>query len=83
MSAISAVIGGLLAAREDVFDWPLLILVVLGLILAHTGSNLVNDFWDFRHGIDTPDSPRANYGPHPLTEEKRTPANSRSSRWRY
>lgn len=67
MSAISAVIGGLLAVRDDVFDLPLLILVALGLILAHTGSNLVNDFWDFRHGIDTPDSPRATYGPHPFT----------------
>src|SRR2546422_8691676 len=70
MSAISAVIGGLLAARDDVFNAPLLILVALGLILAHTGSNLVNDFWDYRHGIDTPDSPRANYGPHPLTGEQ-------------
>ena len=70
MSAISAVIGGLLAVRDDTFDLPLLILVVLGLILAHTGSNLVNDFWDFRHGIDTPDSPRATYGPHPFTDEK-------------
>jgi len=70
MSAISAVIGGLLAARDDVFDLPLLILVALGLILAHTGSNLVNDFWDFRHGIDTPDSPRATYGPHPFTDER-------------
>lgn len=66
MSAISAVIGGLLAAHDGVVDLPLLLLVCLGLVLAHTGSNLVNDFWDYRHGIDTPDSPRANYGPHPL-----------------
>jgi len=66
MSAISAVIGGLLAARDDVFSWPLMILVAAGLILAHTGSNLVNDFWDYRHGLDTEDSPRVNYGPHPL-----------------
>lgn len=66
MSAISAVIGGLLAAQDDAFDWPLMILVALGLILAHTGSNLVNDFWDYRHGIDSDDSPRVNYGPHPL-----------------
>jgi 1,4-dihydroxy-2-naphthoate octaprenyltransferase len=70
MSAISAVIGGLLAVRDDVFDAPLLVLVALGLILAHTGSNLVNDFWDFQHGIDTPDSPRTNYGPHALAGER-------------
>ena len=66
MSAISAVIGGLLAAIDGVYDWPLMILVAAGLILAHTGSNLVNDFWDYRHGLDTDDSPRVNYGPHPL-----------------
>lgn len=69
MSAISAVIGGLLAARDEVFNWPLMVLVALGLILAHTGSNLVNDFWDYRHGIDSDDSPRVNYGPHPLAGE--------------
>ncbi len=70
MTAISAVIGGLLAVRGDVFDAPLLVLVAVGLVLAHTGSNLVNDFWDFQHGIDTPDSPRATYGPHPLAGER-------------
>src|SRR5256712_185288 len=69
MSAISAVIGGLLAARDDVFDLPLLILVAVGVVLAPTGSNLVNDFWDYRHGIDSPDSPRVNYGPHPFSGE--------------
>ncbi len=69
MSAISAVIAGLLAARDDVFDLPLLILVAVALVLAHTGSNLVNDFWDYRHGIDSPDSPRVNYGPHPFSGE--------------
>src|SRR5207245_11285356 len=69
MSAMSAVTGGLLAARAGVFDLPLLILVAVGLVLAHTGSNLVNDFWDYRHGIDSPDSPRVNYGPHPFSGE--------------
>jgi 1,4-dihydroxy-2-naphthoate octaprenyltransferase len=67
MSVISALIGGMLALREDEFDLGLAVLVALGLLLAHTGSNLVNDFWDHRHGIDSPDSPRVNYGPHPLT----------------
>ncbi|MDP2674262.1 MAG: prenyltransferase [Dehalococcoidia bacterium] len=74
MTATSAVIGGLLALRDDVFDAPLLILTALGLVLAHAGSNLVNDFWDFHRGADSADSPRVNYGPHPLTDE--------SARWR-
>jgi 1,4-dihydroxy-2-naphthoate octaprenyltransferase len=69
MTATSAVIGGLLALRDGVFDAPLLILTALGLVLAHAGSNLVNDFWDFHHGADTADSPRVTYGPHPMTHE--------------
>lgn len=69
MTATSAVLGGLLAARDDVFDWPLFVLTAAGLVLAHTASNLVNDFWDYRRGADSPDSPRATYGPHPLTEK--------------
>ncbi len=73
MSAISALIGGMLAIRDDAFDLPLLILVALGLVLAHTGSNLVNDFWDYQHGVDSPDSPRVNYGPHPFSGEGRSP----------
>ncbi len=68
MSLISAIIGGLLTIRDGHFDPWLLALVAIGLVLAHIGSNLVNDFWDFQHGIDTPDSPRATYGPHPFTD---------------
>jgi 1,4-dihydroxy-2-naphthoate octaprenyltransferase len=72
MTATSAVIGGLLAVRDDVFDWPLFLLTLAGLVLAHTASNLVNDFWDYRRGTDSPESPRATYGPHPLTEQSAT-----------
>jgi len=68
MTATSAIIGGLLAARDDVFDGALFVLTLLGLVLAHTASNLVNDFWDFHRGSDSPESPRARYGPHPLTD---------------
>jgi len=70
MSLISALIGGLLALYDDEFSIGLLVLLALGLMLAHTGSNLVNDFWDYRNGIDTEDSPRARYGPHPFIGAK-------------
>ena len=69
MTATSAVIGGLLAVRGDAFNGWLLVLTALGLVLAHAASNLVNDMWDFRRGVDTPDSPRATYSPHPLIHE--------------
>ncbi len=61
MTIISGLLGGLLAAAAGRFDLGLLLLTTLGLTLAHAGSNLVNDFWDARHGIDTPDSPRVTY----------------------
>lgn len=61
MTVISGLLGGLLAAVAGKFDLGLLLLTTLGITLAHAGSNLVNDYWDARHGKDTPDSPRVNY----------------------
>ncbi|MGB8646802.1 MAG: prenyltransferase [Anaerolineae bacterium] len=64
MTVISGLLGGLLAAVAGKFDLGLTLLTTLGITLAHAGSNLVNDYWDARHGWDDlPDSPRANYGP--------------------
>src|SRR5919202_6649262 len=54
MTITSALLGGLLAAAVGKFDAGLLLLTALGLTLAHGASNLLNDFWDDRHGIDTP-----------------------------
>lgn len=65
MSLISGLLGGLLVlvGAPGQFSLGLTLLTALGLVLAHAGSNLVNDYWDARHGIDSPDSPRVNYGP--------------------
>jgi len=32
----------------------------------HAANNLLNDYLDVRNGVDTEDSPRAQYSPHPL-----------------
>ena len=69
MTATSALIGGLLAVRGEAFHAGLLALTTLGLVLCHAASNLTNDLWDFRRGVDTPDSPRATYGPHALAHD--------------
>lgn len=65
MSVISGLLGGLLVlvGVPSQFSLGLTLLTTLGLALAHAGSNLVNDYWDARHGIDSADSPRVNYGP--------------------
>jgi 1,4-dihydroxy-2-naphthoate octaprenyltransferase len=72
MTATSGLIGGLLAvgaARltgEVGVDWGLLVLAVVGLVIAHAGNNMINDYFDFDGGVDTDDYVRALYAPHPI-----------------
>lgn len=66
MTFTSAALGGILAASVGKFDLGLFSITALGLVLAHAASNLLNDFWDTRHGLDTADSPRVLYGLHAL-----------------
>ncbi|MEK6606864.1 MAG: prenyltransferase [Myxococcota bacterium] len=62
----SATIGGLFAALAGKFHWPLYGLTVVGLLLAHAASNLFNDYFDYRLGLDRDNYFRAKYGPQPL-----------------
>lgn len=66
MTFFSAVIGGLLAALVGPVNLVLLAFVALGLVLAHGASNLLNDYWDAKLGVDEGNYFRAQYGPHPL-----------------
>src|SRR5438105_4486642 len=66
ISAQAAVIAGLLAATDRRFHWSQFVLVLAGFVVAHAISNLSNDFFGYRRGHDTPDSPRMRYTVHPL-----------------
>lgn len=66
MTIVSAVTGGLLAAGEGEFAWGPFLLAVAGLLLAHAGNNMVNDYFDVRQGVDTEDYYRAQYAQHPV-----------------
>jgi 1,4-dihydroxy-2-naphthoate polyprenyltransferase len=66
ISAQAAIIAGLLAAAERRFQWPEFFLVLVGFVVAHMISNLSNDYFGYRRGHDTPDSPRMRYTVHPL-----------------
>jgi 1,4-dihydroxy-2-naphthoate octaprenyltransferase len=66
ISAQAAIIAGLLAAGVGRFDWINFIGVLVGFVVAHTISNLSNDYFGFTRGHDTPDSPRMRYTVHPL-----------------
>lgn len=75
ISAQSAIIAGLLAAAVGRFRWGSFVGVLIGFVVAHMISNLSNDYFGFRRGHDTPDSPRMRYTVHPLASgvlEKRT-----------
>jgi 1,4-dihydroxy-2-naphthoate polyprenyltransferase len=73
ISAQAAIIAGLLAFADGRFDPLGFVLVLVGFIDAHAISNLSNDFFGYRRGHDTPDSPRLRYTVHPIASGMLTP----------
>jgi 1,4-dihydroxy-2-naphthoate polyprenyltransferase len=69
MTVNSVIIGALLAVIAVGVSStlvPYFILLALGLTFAHATSNLFNDYWDAKHGIDTTEGYfRPAYLPHP------------------
>lgn len=66
ISAQSAVIAGLLAATDRRFEVLPFIGVFVGFLVLHGISNLSNDYFGYRRGHDTADSPRRRYTLHPV-----------------
>jgi len=66
MTAFSAMIGGMLAYRDGNFSWGLFLASMFGLIFAHASNNLINDYVDYRRGIDKDNYYRSLYGPQPI-----------------
>jgi 1,4-dihydroxy-2-naphthoate polyprenyltransferase len=66
ISAQSAVMAGLLAAAHRRFEVLPFILVFVGYVVLHAISNLSNDYFGYRRGHDTDDSPRRRYTLHPI-----------------
>jgi len=66
ISAQSAVIAGLLAATDRRFETVPFVLALVGFVVLHAISNLSNDYFGYRRGHDTADSPRRRYTLHPV-----------------
>ncbi|HEY8302760.1 MAG TPA: prenyltransferase [Jatrophihabitans sp.] len=66
ISAQAAGIAGLLAATDRRFEVVPFVLVFLGYLVLHAISNLSNDYFGYRRGHDTEDSPRRRYTLHPV-----------------
>ena len=69
MTAMSAVLAGLFAWRDNAFDFPSWLALTAGLVLAHASNNLLNDHVDYARGVDRQNYFRTMYGPHPLENQ--------------
>ncbi len=73
ISAQAALIAGLLAATDRRFQPVPFLLVLVGYLVLHAVSNLSNDYFGYRRGHDTADSPRRRYTLHPIASGAVTP----------
>jgi len=73
MTAISVSVGSALAAIDGAFSWGLYTLALASAVLLHAATNLINDYYDVKNGVDTVEAATAQYRPHPIVE-KRIPA---------
>ncbi|MEF8798554.1 MAG: 1,4-dihydroxy-2-naphthoate octaprenyltransferase [Candidatus Bipolaricaulota bacterium] len=73
MTLISVLVGTLLAAEKGEFHPVYLVIVSLGMVLFHGTTNLINDYFDYRSGVDNKDSPTAKYRRQPLVENRMKP----------
>jgi 1,4-dihydroxy-2-naphthoate octaprenyltransferase len=73
ISAQAAVIAGLLALTDRRLEAVPFLLVLLGYLVLHAISNLSNDYFGYRRGHDTADSPRRRYTLHPIASGAVTP----------
>jgi len=68
LSVSSVSVGTVIAASYGSFNIWLFLVVLAGVTLLHAAMNLINDYFDFRHGVDRPEVATAAYRPHPLVQ---------------
>jgi len=66
MTLVAGLVAALLAVGQPGLDWRWLVLAIVGIVLAHTANNLMNDLFDTQVGTDSATYPRALYSPHPV-----------------
>jgi 1,4-dihydroxy-2-naphthoate octaprenyltransferase len=60
-STVPVVAAGALAAMDGRFSWPLFLAALVAAVLLHVGTNVTNEIYDVRKGIDDITSPRASH----------------------
>jgi 1,4-dihydroxy-2-naphthoate octaprenyltransferase len=79
MTFISVSVASAMAAWEGIFSWPLYAVTMITMILVHAATNLINDYYDVLHEVDSHKASTAQYRPHPLLEGKIAPAHVRKA----
>ncbi len=54
-SVVPVLLGSSIAAALNVdlvFNWGYFVLAILGAMLVHSGTNLINDYYDYKSGVD-------------------------------
>ncbi len=69
-SVTPVVLGAVLAAYDGVWDWFLFGITLVGSVSIHAGTNLVNDYYDWKKGTDTEETLSPS---RPLKEKLLTP----------
>lgn len=72
MTAISVSVGSAIAAIDGNFSWAFYLLTLLAGIFMHAATNLLNDYYDVKSGVDFKGVSTGIYRPHPLLEGKLT-----------
>ncbi|HKT21777.1 MAG TPA: prenyltransferase, partial [Nitrososphaerales archaeon] len=65
MTFSSVTMGALMAAVVGRFSLPLYLLTLAGMVAFHAATNVLNDFFDVRHGVDKGGAPTTKYRLHP------------------
>jgi 1,4-dihydroxy-2-naphthoate octaprenyltransferase len=78
MTFSSVTLGTLIAALAGSFNVFLYALTLAGMIAFHAATNLLNDFYDVRHGVDKVGAPTTKYRPHPSATGQVSPYTIRS-----
>jgi len=55
-SVTPVLIGSVLGAMDGLFSWGRFLLALFGSLFIHIGTNLVNDYYDHKSGVDTIES---------------------------
>ncbi len=69
MTVVSTSLAYVLAVSDGLnplTGLPLYLLTLLGLIIFHAATNMANDYFDVKHGVDRVGAPTTRYRPHPL-----------------